>query len=320
MVSAQGDPDHLTDPKGGIAGRVTHLRASVERAREHNPALMSVMEAAQHDAQTGGGLLGAAVAFRTFLFLVPYAFVLVTALGFSDTIVDRSAGQLAHDLGIGGLLFHAIAASTNLSRFNRLVALIGGAVALLWASWALLRALRAAHALIWRVPLTSPRNTLRPILALIGVFTAGLLLSVAIHEARAATLVGGLAAMLASTAVPGAVWLLVSIHLPHAPAPWWAFLPGAVLAAIGVQILNLFTVYWLPVQISHKSATYGAIAIALALLGWAYILGRLLTTSAVLNAFLWYRYQRSTAHDHEPIEGSGAPDPADDQVRITPSG
>ncbi len=121
-------------------------------------------------------------------------------------------------------------------------------------------------------------------------------------------------------AIPGAVWLIVSERLPHAPAPWWAFLPGAVLVAFGLEVLNLFTVYWLPVQISHKSATYGAIATALALLGWAYILGRVLTASAVLNASLWYRNQRISAHHDElndrPV---GRADP-DGTARITPSG
>jgi membrane protein len=332
MVSAPGGSDHLSDPKGepksGIAERVTHLRASVEHARGHNPALISVMEAAQQDAQTGGGLLGAAVAFRTFLFLVPYAFVIVTALGFSDTVVDRPAGEMAKDIGIGGLMFHAVAGSTSLSRANRLVALFGGLFALLLASRALLRALRATHALIWRVPLPPAKSALRPVLALLGVVTAGLLLSIGINEARTVTLIGGLAATLATIAIPAAVWLLVSMRLPHAPAPWWAFLPGAVLAAIGIQILNLFTVYWLPVQIAHKSATYGAIAIALALLGWAYLLGRVLTASAVLNAYLWYRSQHLATFHPAVAEAPRSPpeaslyDESDPQntIRITPSG
>ena len=41
----------------------------------------------------------------------------------------------------------------------------------------------------------------------------------------------------------------------------------------------------------HKTSTYGAIGFALALLLWAYLLGRLVTTSAVINETLWSRYQ-----------------------------
>ena len=72
-------------------------------------------------------------------------------------------------------------------------------------------------------------------------------------------------------------------------------------------MLHLITVYYLPLTISHKSATYGAIATALALLAWAYLVGRLLTAAAVLNAALWHRKQLPDPESRNPTGSSAGP-------------
>src|SRR5262249_56721413 len=59
--------------------------------------------------------------------------------------------------------------------------------------------------------------------------------------------------------------------------------------ALGVLVLHLVTVYWIAHQVESKTDTYGAIGAALAILLWAYLLGRLITASAVINASLWQR-------------------------------
>ena len=41
-----------------------------------------VLRGAEHDARTGGGILAGAVAFRVFLFVVPFVFFLVAVAGF----------------------------------------------------------------------------------------------------------------------------------------------------------------------------------------------------------------------------------------------
>ena len=53
--------------------------------------------------------------------------------------------------------------------------------------------------------------------------------------------------------------------------------------------LHIVTVYWIAHEVESKTDTYGAIGAALALLLWSYLLGRLITASAVINASLWQR-------------------------------
>ncbi len=116
--------------------------------------------------------------------------------------------------------------------------------------------------------------------------TAALALSFLVGKARSESRVGGIVATLAFTAIPAGLWLFASSHLPHESTSWRDLVPGALLVGVGVQALNLFTIYWLPLQIDRKSTTYGTIATALAMLTWAFVLGRILTGSALLNASL----------------------------------
>jgi uncharacterized BrkB/YihY/UPF0761 family membrane protein len=113
--------------------------------------------------------------------------------------------------------------------------------------------------------------------------------------------VGGLVGALLFILVPTGAWLLVSWFLPHADeCTWTDLLPGAIFFGIGVEALHVFTVYWIAHEISTKSDRYGAIGTALALLLWAYILGRLIVASATLNAARWRIAHRE--HAHNPIE------------------
>ncbi len=51
------------------------------------------------------------------------------------------------------------------------------------------------------------------------------------------------------------------------------------------------TVYWFAHLVSRKSDTYGAIGTALAMLVWAYVIGRVVIAATVLNVTLSRRKQ-----------------------------
>jgi uncharacterized BrkB/YihY/UPF0761 family membrane protein len=91
--------------------------------------------------------------------------------------------------------------------------------------------------------------------------------------------------------VPTAAWLLISMRgLPHAEgATWNDLLPGAIVVGVGVEVLHFITVVFIGRQIEAKSETYGLLSTALALLLWAFVVGRVLVLSAVVNASRWYQ-------------------------------
>ena len=98
-------------------------------------------------------------------------------------------------------------------------------------------------------------------------------------------------------AVPASLWLVLSLRFfAHAPgASWRDLLPGAVLVGIGIQVVHLVTIYWITYLLESKSETYGAIGVALAILFWAYLLGRVFAAAAVLNAAAWQQRHTVTS-------------------------
>jgi len=73
-------------------------------------------------------VLAAALAFRLFMFLVPYAFVMCTGFGLASTAAGQDPGDAARSAGITGLLASAVASTSTMSLANRLVALFVGAL------------------------------------------------------------------------------------------------------------------------------------------------------------------------------------------------
>jgi uncharacterized BrkB/YihY/UPF0761 family membrane protein len=129
----------------------------------------------------------------------------------------------------------------------------------------------------------------RPALLFIVVVTGAVALIQITLWLRDRSFIAGLTAQILFIAVPAVLWLMMSMRFfVHAPdAGWRDLLPGAVLVGVGIQILHFVTVYWITHLVESKSETYGAIGSALAILFWAYLLGRILAAAAVLNAGTW---------------------------------
>jgi len=182
-----------------------------------------------------------------------------------------------------------IEVSADQSLFTRITVFVVALYALFSTARTLLKVLAAVHALAWRLPPPRRLKLVKPALLLIVVVTAALALVQLINWLRDRSFIAGLGAEILFIAVPAAVWLMVSlrffVHPPEAGRR--DLLPGALLVGVGVQILHFVTVYWITHLLSAKSEAYGAIGAALAILFWAYVLGRILAASAVLNAGAW---------------------------------
>jgi len=85
-----------------------------------------------------------------------------------------------------------------------------------------------------------------------------------------------------------ALWLLASIKLHRRDVPWTALLPGAVLVAVGIEAVHVFTVSFLADKLANASALYGVLGLATTLLFVLYLIGRLaIFSSAELNSVAW---------------------------------
>jgi membrane protein len=271
-------------------GRIQRAREQLEAKRPNSKVIDTALGAFERDVAAGGGVLAGAVAFRVFLFMIPYVFLLVVIFGLGASAASEDPGSLARDAGIGGLAAKAFAGIGDLSTGQRIVSFVVAAFALFLATRSLLKVLRIVHALVWHTTPGKPQSATRAAGALVLLVTVALALSALIGAVRNASFLAGLLATLLFIAIPMTAWAFVSWHMPRAPdMPWTALLPGAVVFGFGLEVLHLITVYWIATQVEHKTDTYGAIGFALALLLWAYLLGRLITSAAVVNETLWAR-------------------------------
>ena len=78
-------------------------------------------------------------------------------------------------------------------------------------------------------------------------------------------------------------------------------------------VLQILTFTYVVHVVTRKSALYGAIGIALALLLWTYFAGRLLTAAIAANASLW---RHRTGHEPRP-RGQTSSRRLEDQARTT---
>ncbi len=299
-------PDQHGDPSEAHPGRVKRAQARAaaakaeaqrlaERAeaeRAHHRSLDAVYEIADHDSDIGGSIMACALAYRLFIWLLPLALVAIPGLGLYSQEASETPERAARSIGLAGLVAGSVAEASKSS--TRWYALIVGIPILVWATRSLLRALLVTHRLVWSDARGGPGA--KPTLFATGQLLVGLLGFFAISAfgsyARGRSSDGGVLVTLVIIIPYGALWLLISARLPHQHAPWRALVPGAVLFAIGIVVLNFVTAYVIAPQATSKQSTYGALGLAAALLLALFLISRLAIASAAMNAVLWERHTR----------------------------
>ena len=279
-----------------LRARAEQLERRVNELRAVVPALDAAMSTRERDVGTGGTVLAGALAFRLFVPLLPFGLLAVALLGYASTEDAGAPGAVSHSVGISESALQSIAESSKLSQGAQISVIAFGLFALLVSSRSAVRALRAIHTLAWGMPLGRfPRAFTAAImfigwaLAFAGLWALG-------GWARSELGPAGIPVTIALFAGFFALWLAVSMMLPHPPQlSWRAFVPGAVLVAVGIEGIHLATVYYFSKRVEQASASYGALGSVLVLLTWLYVIGRLIVASAFLNATLWERGVRDSA-------------------------
>jgi membrane protein len=150
------------------------------------------------------------------------------------------------------------------------------------------------HRLVWNEPRSAVRKaTIAAALRLLGLLLCFWLLSAAIIRTRGWSPLPGVLVTILAIVPYAALWLFVSLQLPHRGARWTALLPGAVMYGLGIELLNVVIAYVITPWALAKEGTYGALGLAAALLVGLFLISRLMVTAAIVNATLWERTMRS---------------------------
>ena len=278
----------LSDGARWARSERVRAEAALRERRQSSAIIDAGFEIQELDVHVGGGILAGAVAFRMFLFLVPFVYIVFTIFDAAAKALGDDPSQAAKAVGITGVLASAVVGTSDLGAWSQALLVLGATVALLLTANSLVKTLYVVHWLVWRIPRVKPRGYL-PILVAIGVAIALTAFTVAADGLRRAGPVGAVFAVLVVSGVAFLLWWWLSWHLPHGANSPRALVPGAVFMALGVDALHALTTYWIGAYVARKSHTYGSVGIALAVLLWVYILGRVVVGAAGINATLWRR-------------------------------
>jgi uncharacterized BrkB/YihY/UPF0761 family membrane protein len=253
------------------------------------PGAPLVREVLNSEREIGGGLLAGGVAFRIFLWLVPFGLVLAAALSFWSEYDADGLESAARQFGIGAAAAQAAAEALQNGERNAVLVLLTGLVLLAWFTLGALRALVLAHALAWQLEPPRIRRPFRAIVFFNGLFLVATISGAGLAWLREQLGLTALVGIALSLALIAAVALAAMWVLPHRAGRARELLPGALLVAVGYELVQVLVLFYFAPRLGRSEETYGAFGAAATMLVWLYVLSRLVTEAAFLNATLWRR-------------------------------
>jgi uncharacterized BrkB/YihY/UPF0761 family membrane protein len=270
----------------GLAARVRETIATgTERARsaaEQHASVAIPFRALERNRGVAASVLAGGIAYRLFLWLLPFGLIVGGVLGLGDA---ESLEQAVAGGGLPGAVVDAIGDIARAADTNSWWLLLTGVPLLLWEGYTGARALQLIHSLVWDEP--PPR--IRPLqgsLVFSGgmcVFVATVMLTWWVRDWTQLEQVGVLVLMVAPLA---GLWLSVSLRLPHGTARWTALVPGAILVAVGFQVTHGLVVYLLGPKLETSTSLYGALGVAATVLFFMWVVGRIVVTAPIVNSAL----------------------------------
>jgi uncharacterized BrkB/YihY/UPF0761 family membrane protein len=309
-TAAQGEGP----PTKGIRARTAELaaraqtarRAAEERAedlRRRHATVRLAFDAYEHDRRRAGALLAGGLAYRLFLWLLPFSLVLASTVGLVADLTSRSPQEIADRAGLATALAASIGQAAGQTGRGAIPLLFLGLALMIWAGKSVVKALCLVSAVAWQIRPSPIAHGFRVSMAFAGIATLLIAVPVALRPLYGGPLsVDAIVWLLSACALaPMLAWLLAWLPRPDGIA-WTALLPGGVLLAFGLQLLRIVTAIYFIGRIERVDELYGALGIASVLMVWLFVIGRLLVAAMALNA------ERSRALSSDPqAEAAGVP-------------
>ena len=297
--------------------------------------LTSLSRAWERQRVTNGNLYAAAITYISFLALFPLLLLAVSVLGFVlhsnpdtlQTLLDKIAKNAPGQ--VGRTLTDSINAAIDARASLGVIGLVG--VLLTGLGW--IGNLRAALDAVWkRVP--PKENPVMQRLANLGIlaglglgvlvsigltagwtaFSGTLLSALGLHDVPGmGTLLGAIGFLVAVTA-DAVLLFLVLVRMPRADVPLRVGIQGALLAAVGFEVLKI--VGTVTIALSAKSATAGPFAGLLAVLIWIQLVTRWMLFCAAWTAETTLAHRAPPAP--VPVQPTSPP-PTDTDGTLSPA-
>ena len=265
----------------------------LDRWRARWPWLDGVLRVHERFGAVGGGPLASSVALASFLSLFPLLLVGIAVVGFVSSGDAGFATRVVQDLGLEGRSAEVVHDAIGAAEGSRRAASVVGLGGLLWAGLGLVGALQTAINAVWQ---ETGRGLVDRLVALrwlggaavlfAGAWALGALLAVLPAWAAPLTIAAGL---VVSTVL--FLWTYATLGRTH--VGWRAHVVGAVVVAVGFELLKAVGALYVPRLVASSSGLYGSIGVVFAILAWLAIYARLIVYGAVVNVVRW-EHERGT--------------------------
>ncbi|WP_426571841.1 YhjD/YihY/BrkB family envelope integrity protein [Aquihabitans sp. McL0605] len=300
------DPDHPTDhseapppPEEARPTRTARLRqqatelgeraaTELEQRRRKQPLVELAVTYYDRDKEAIASVLGAAIALRLYLFIIP---VVAMIVGLAIALLGKdSVDRALTSNGISGTLAHDISSAASGSRGAGLALFIVALWLTLWAGRSLTKVLAASAGRAWRMDAKETKATMIATGAITGTVTLMFGATLVLNRLRDKH---GFAADTTSWAVTGVLfagaWFLVTWALPRKTTDPGALLPGAAFMGVTLTALQWFMQFYLPDKITRANEFAGQLGMSMAALGYLFLMGRLIAVSFVIDAVVFER-------------------------------
>lgn len=245
-----------------------------------------------------GPHLAASISQAAFLSLFPLLLLAIASLGYLSAAASdgRLAERIVNNLGVRDQLATAVVDAVTQAETSRVAATVIGVAGLVFAATRLSGALQFAFNTVWQVQGRGWRDRLVGLWWMLG---AGLLLvaSVGITVLGAVVLPewAGPALVPFTVALNTVLWLWSMSVLPNRSAPLADLMPGAIVGAVGLEVLKWVGALVVPAMVVSASELYGTFGVLFAVFAWLLIFGRLVVYSTVVNVMRWEHRHGTTS-------------------------
>jgi membrane protein len=245
------------------------------------------LQVQQRFAELRGGDLASSVTTQSFLAIFPLALVAIAVLGYLNANSADFASHVVDNLGLHGEAARTVTQALDTASHSRRASTVIGLVGLAWSGLGVASALRSAYDRAWQV---EPRGVRDRAISVLWLGGAALIFAISIG---ATALVQFLPAILApvgfllAIAMSFGLFLWTARVLADVGIPLRALVPGALVGAIGFEVLKALGAYVVPRLVASSSTLYGTLGIVFALLAWLLFFGRLVVYTAVIDVVLY---------------------------------
>ncbi|WP_426572482.1 YihY/virulence factor BrkB family protein [Aquihabitans sp. McL0605] len=256
------------------------------------PWLGRALDVQDRMGEINGGFAASAITVTVFISIFPLLLVVIAVVGYLAAGNDSLAPDLIKALGLSGPGAQTLTDALDKAAASRQAATVIGLVGLAWAGSAVAVALQQGVRIPWQERSNGIKDRLIGMAWLVGAFV-GFALLMALSGVLgflpdwAPAPVATLLSILFSTTIAAIFFAWVFWGLGTRRVGWRDLLPGALVAAVGFEILALVGTVYVPKLVSRSSALYGSIGVVFAILAWLALFARLLVYSSTLNAVLY---------------------------------